>query len=157
MYEVSGSIRQQQYFSYRERHRARETDLTKDDFDKYDGEDTLVDDETWAIILEPGLTDRPGVAEALGRLLLYLKEAIESGPPASAQAINTLMEGIHMVYPYTTSFGLSRKLWILSLEGDLAPANEPDSLIESAIKRGWSETVKGRRRRAARRAKATTG
>jgi hypothetical protein len=127
------------------------------DFDKYDGENTLVDHETWAIILEPALTDRPGVAEALGRLLLYLKEAIESGPEASDRAINTLMEGIHMAYLYTTTFGLSRKLWILSLEGDLTPANEPDSLIESAINRGWCETVKGRKRRATRRAKATTG
>ncbi len=121
------------------------------DFDKYDSENTLVDDETWSIILEPALKDEPGVAEAMGRLLLYLKEAIELGPEGHTRAVNTLMEGIHMVYPYTTGFALSRKLWILSLEGDLTPANEPGSLIECALERGWKETTKGRRRRAARR------
>jgi hypothetical protein len=36
------------------------------------------------------------------------------------------------VYPYTSSFALSRELWILSLEGYLTPANESDILIESA-------------------------
>jgi hypothetical protein len=126
-----------------------------DDFDKYDIENTLVDDETWAIILEAALRDRPGVAEAMGRLLFYVKEAIELGPEGLARAVNTLMEGIHMVYPYTTAFGLSRRLWILSLEGDLTPVNEPDALIKTAIEKGWEETVTGRRRRAARRVKAT--
>src|SRR5262249_16890080 len=100
------------------------------------------------------LKDRPGVAEALGRLLFYLKEAIELGPEGAVRAVNTLMEGIHMGYPYTAGFELSRKLWILSLEGDLTPANEPDSLIGAAIDRGWKETVTGRRRRAARQARA---
>jgi hypothetical protein len=127
-----------------------------DDFDEYDGENTLVDAETWAIVLEPALREGPGVAEAMGRLLFYLKESIELGPQGAARAINTLMEGIHIVYPYTTGFALARKLWILSLEGDLTPENEPDTLIEPAIERGWKETLKGRKRRACRRARAST-
>jgi hypothetical protein len=44
--------------------------MSIDDVDKYDSQNTLVDDETWAIIIEPALKDRPGVAETLGRLLL---------------------------------------------------------------------------------------
>ena len=91
------------------------------------------------------------MAEALGRLLLYLREAIELGPEGHARAVNTLMEGIRMIYPYTTGFVLSKKLWILSLEGDLTPASDPDSLIERALERGWKETTKGRRRRATQR------
>lgn len=59
-----------------------------------------------------------------------------------------------MVYPYTTGFALSRKLWILSLEGDLTPPNELDALIMAALERGLGETVAGRRQRAARRARA---
>jgi hypothetical protein len=64
--------------------------------------------------------------------------------------VNTLMEGIHLVYPYTTAFALSRKLWILSLEGHLTPGNEPDSTVNDAIQRGWKETARGQRRRAGR-------
>ena len=125
--------------------------MRMDGLDEYDSENTLVDDETWAIILEPALVGRPGVAEAMGRLLFYLKEAIESGPDGAARAVSTLMQGMHSVYPYTDTFGLSRRLWILSLEGDLTPTNEPKPLIEAAIESGWKETVVGRRHRAARR------
>ena len=122
-------------------------------FYKYDPENTLVDEDTWNIILERGLRSEPGVAETFGRLLFYLKEAIELGPEGVARAVNTLMEGIHLVYPYTTAFGLSEKLWILSLEGDLVPMNEPEPVVEAALERGWRDTVKGRRRRAARQSK----
>jgi hypothetical protein len=90
------------------------------------------------------------VAEAIGRLLLYLKKTIELGPEEQALAVNTLMEGIHMLYQYTTGFALSRKLGILSVEGDLTPASDPDSLMERALETGLKETTKGRRRRATR-------
>jgi hypothetical protein len=71
-----------------------------DDLDKYDPENTLVDDVTWDIVLEPALKDDPAVAEILGRLLLYVKETVESGPEEAAPASNTLMEGIHRVFLY---------------------------------------------------------
>src|ERR1700733_7158424 len=118
-----------------------------DDVDKYDPENTLVDDVTWDIVLEPALKDDPGVAEILGRLLLYVKETIESGPEEAAPASNTLMEGIHRVFLYTTTFELARRLWILSLEGYLTPPNEPEPAIKKALKAGWSETLWARRPR----------
>jgi len=122
-------------------------------FDQYDSENTLVDEETWNIILGPALRNEPGVGETIGRLLFYLKEAIESGPEGAARAVNTLMQGIDRVYPYTTAFALSNKLWILSLEGDLVPMDEPEPIVEAALERGWKNTVKGRKRRAARQCK----
>lgn len=128
-----------------------------EDFYKYDVENTLVDEVTWNIILEPALKNDPAAAEILGRLLLYLKEAIEPESARAAPAINTLMEGINLVYPYTTAFELSRKLWMLSLEGYLTPPNEPDRLIEKSLENGWKETLKGRRRAARRHKKGQKG
>ncbi|HUK88867.1 MAG TPA: hypothetical protein VLZ81_00595 [Blastocatellia bacterium] len=121
-----------------------------DEMDKYDPENTLVDGVTWDIVLEPALKDDSGLAETHGRLLLYVKEAVETGSEGAAPAINTLMEGIHRMFLYTTAFELARRLWILSLEGYLTPANEPEPVIEKALEAGWKETVSGRRRRAAR-------
>jgi hypothetical protein len=121
-----------------------------DDLDKYDPENTLVDDVTWDIVLEPALKDDPAVAEILGRLLLYVKETVESGTEGGSPASNTLMEGIHRVFLYTTTFELARRLWILSLEGYLTPANEPEPVIKRALEAGWKETLSGRRRSAVR-------
>jgi hypothetical protein len=121
-----------------------------DDVDKYDSENTLVDDVTWDIVLEPALKDDPGVAETHGRLLLYVKEAVETGSEGSAPAGNTLMEGIHRVFLCTHAFELARRLWVLSLEGYLTPPNEPEPVIKKALEAGWSETLSGRRRSAAR-------
>ena len=104
--------------------------------------------------MEPALKDDPGVAEILGRLLLYVRETVESGPEEAAPASNTLMEGIHRVFLYTHAFELARRLWILSLEGYLTPTNEPEPVIKKALEAGWKETLSGRRRSAARARKA---
>jgi hypothetical protein len=100
----------------------------------------------WNLLLKT----TPALPKFLARLLLYVKETVDSGSEEAAPAGNTLMEGIHRVFLYTHAFELARRLWVLSLEGHLTPPNEPEPVIKKALEAGWSETLSGRRRSAAR-------
>jgi hypothetical protein len=98
----------------------------------------LVDDETWTAILEPSLCKDSAGIEALARLLFTLKKAIDSGPEGAMRASQTLLNGIELIYLYTNAHKAALKLYVLSLEGDLKPEDEPLQLINSAIERGAS-------------------
>ena len=107
----------------------------------------LVDKETWEIILEPAFCQDPNAVHILTQLLFTLKEAIESGPEGSLRAISTLLDGIERAYLYTAAHKAASKLYLLSLEGNLKPWDEPPQLINAAIERGLAETRSINRRR----------
>src|SRR6266576_3643267 len=95
----------------------------------------LADQETWEIILDPAFCSDPGAAECLAHLLFILKKAIASGPEGSMRVINTLQDGIRMVWPYTEEHKLARELYEIYLSGDLKPWDEPRQLLEGALER----------------------
>lgn len=99
----------------------------------------LADEETWRTILEPPSgKDSVGV-EALARLLFTLKRAIDSGPEGAMRASETLLNGIELIYLHTNAHRAALKLYVLSLEGNLKPQDEPLQLINDAIERGGSQ------------------
>jgi hypothetical protein len=110
-------------------------------------ERALADQETWEIILDPAFCNDPGAADALAHLLFILKRAIASGPEGSMRVINTLQDGIRMVWPYTEEHKLARELYEIYLSGDLKPWDEPRQLLEGALER--SVKSKARRPKAA--------
>lgn len=95
----------------------------------------LADQETWEIILDPAFCNNPGAAECLAHLLFVLKKAILSGPEGCMRVINTLQDGIRMVWPYTEEHKLARELYEIYLSGDLKPWDEPRQLLEGALER----------------------
>jgi hypothetical protein len=95
----------------------------------------LADQETWEIILDPAFCNDPGAADCLAHLLFILKKAIASGPEGSMRVINTLQDGIRMVWPYTEEHKLARELYEIYLSGDLKPWDEPRQLLEGALER----------------------
>lgn len=106
----------------------------------------LADQETWEIILDPAFCNDPGAADCLAHLLFILKEAIASGPEGSMRVINTLQDGIRMVWPYTEEHKLARELYEIYLSGDLKPWDEPRQLLEAALERFKAKgKVKGRK------------
>ncbi len=107
---------------------------------KYSRDNLLADDDTWTAILEPALCQDPAAIECLARLLLTIKKAIDSGAEGVIQASRTLSQGIEVMYPYTDAHKAARELYVLSLEGELRPADEPLRLITAAIERGKSQT-----------------
>lgn len=107
---------------------------------KYQSEHLLADDGTWTAILEPTLCQDPAAVECLARLFLTIKKAIESGGEGVRQASQTLSHGIEFMYSYTDAHKAALALYVLSLEGDLKPEDEPLNLINAALDRGKART-----------------
>jgi hypothetical protein len=105
---------------------------------KYQRKHLLADETTWIAILEPALCQDPAAVECLARLLWTIKKAIDSGAEGVRQASQTLSQGIEFIYPYTNAHKSALELYVLSLEGDLKPQDEPLNLINAALERGRS-------------------
>jgi hypothetical protein len=99
----------------------------------------LADEEDWAAILEPTLCQDAAAIECLARLLLRVKRAIDSGPEGAMQASRALLDSIELLYLYTNAHKAAVKLYVLSLEGNLKPQDEPLNLINAALERGKSQ------------------
>jgi hypothetical protein len=98
----------------------------------------LTDEEDWATILEPALCQDAAAVECLARLLFTIKRAIDSGPEGALRASTTLLSGIESIYLHTNAHKAALKLYVLSLEGNLEPQDEPLNLINAALERGSS-------------------
>jgi hypothetical protein len=103
-------------------------------------EHLLADETTWNAILEPALCQDADALEVLARLLFVIKNAIDTGHEGVTQASQTLLDGIEQIYLHTNSHKAALKLYLLSLEGDLNPHDEPLRLINAAIERAASQT-----------------
>lgn len=109
------------------------------------GRRLLADRETWEIILDPAFCNDSGAANSLAHLLFVLKKAIASGPEGSMRVINTLQDGIRMVWPYTQEHKLARELYEIYLSGELKPWDEPRQLLGGALERAGAKGKEGRK------------
>lgn len=98
--------------------------------------DPLTDEEDWAAVLEPALSQDAAAVEVLARLLFTIKKAIDSGPEGAMRASQTLQHGVEQLYLHTTAHQAALTLYVLYLEGNLKPQDEPLNLINTAIARG---------------------
>src|SRR5258708_35423130 len=112
-----------------------ESDMSAPDDQNCNCRGLLADQETWEIILAPAFCNDTAAADCLAHLLFVLKKAIASGPEGSMRVINTLQDGIRMVWPYTEEHKLARELYETYLSGDLKPWDEPRELLEGALQR----------------------
>jgi hypothetical protein len=101
-------------------------------------ENLLADEEDWIAILKPALCQDPAAVECLAHLVFTIKRAIDSGPEGAIQASKTLLKGIELIYLHTNAHKAAVKLYVLSLEGNLKPPDEPLNLINAAIERARS-------------------
>ena len=101
-----------------------------------DKAELLADNQTWINILEPELCKDSAAVECLARLLFVIKKEINSGNEGIKRASKILSEGIEASYLYTNAHKAALGLYVLSLEGELKPEDEPLNLINAAIKRG---------------------
>jgi hypothetical protein len=98
-------------------------------------DELLADDQTWLNILEPELCKDVAAVECLARLLFVIKKEINSGNEGVKRASRILSEGIEAIYLYTNAHKAALKLYVLSLEGELKPQDEPLNLVSAAIER----------------------
>jgi hypothetical protein len=101
--------------------------------------DDLLADETWLAILEPELCKDSAAVECLARLLFTIRKEINSGSGGVRRANKILSNGIEVMYLYTNAHKAAIELYVLSLEGELKPQDEPLNLIKAAIERGRSK------------------
>ena len=101
-----------------------------------DREELIADNQTWLNILEPELCKDPAAIESLARLLFMIKKEISNGPEGVIKASKILSDGIEVMYLYTNAHKAALSLYLLSLEGELKPQDEPLNLINAAIERG---------------------
>ena len=107
---------------------------------KSQSEKSLADAETWTAILEPALCQDEAAVELLARLLFTIRKGIDSGPEGTLQASKTLLNGIELMYLHTKVHKAALKLYVLSLEGNLKPEDEPLNLINGVIERVANRT-----------------
>ena len=100
----------------------------------------LADENDWAAILEPALGQDAAAIECLARLLFRVKKSIDNGPEGAIQASRALLGSIELLYLYTDTHKAAVKLYLLSLEGNLRPQDEPLNLINAAFERGKNRT-----------------
>jgi hypothetical protein len=110
--------------------------------------DLAVSHEDWAAILELALRHNSAAVECLAQLLFAIKKAIDNGQDGVEQASKALLAGIESAYLYTDAHKAAKKLYMLSLTGQLKPQDEPLQLINEAINRS---AIKGELRKKKRR------
>jgi hypothetical protein len=98
-------------------------------------EDLIADEQTWINILEPELCKDPAAVESLARLLFIIRKEINSGTNGVLRSSKILSNGINVMYLYTNAHKAALNLFVLSLEGELKPQDEPLNLITAAIER----------------------
>lgn len=107
--------------------------------------DLLIDGQTWQAINDPA------TADSIARGLFILKQAVDSGPDGAKEASAAILANIESAYLHTNAHRAALKLYLLSLTGQLKPADEPLRLINEAIKRGMAQINFARKRRPKKR------
>ena len=95
-----------------------------DDHPPNDGR-IFFDREDLASDIEWILSDSPHAPEALARLFVSFKQAIDSGLQGISQTSRALAMAIELVYLHSRAHVAALKLYRLSLEGELKIEDEP--------------------------------
>lgn len=112
------------------------------EYSGFDWENLLMPHEVWPSYFEDIFENSSEAAECILRVLFEILDAIQAGPEGVARAVNSLKDGIEYAYQYTEAHKLALKLYLLSMEGNLSPFDEPMQLLTLAIERGMIATEK---------------
>jgi len=110
----------------------------------FDANDTLYPSDMWIEILGETLGTDPNSVHLFAQMMLGVKDEVISGTKGATRGANTVMDLIHELFVYSKTFELARRLWIISLDGQLTPDNDPEVVLEAAIEQGLKETLAAR-------------
>ena len=111
----------------------------------------LLDRESLALSIDLVLNDGDAAPDALARLFLEFKEAVDSGLEGIVRASEALLTAVEITYLHSRSHDAAWRLYLLSQQGRLKVEDEPMRLIGAAIGRSTTERAacvnrgKGRR------------
>jgi len=98
------------------------------------------DEDEWLDTFREYLCGRPELAEHVARIWFALIEHLSAnsetgGPEGVRNARFILKQALRLTYPFTRSYRLAYRNYLLSLSGQLKPEDEPAHLLKASIAR----------------------
>jgi hypothetical protein len=105
------------------------------------------DEDEWLDTFREYLCGHPELAKQVARIWFALIEHLGQGPEGVRDARFILNQALRLTYPFTRSYRLAYRHYLLSLTGYVKPADEPEHLLKASINRARASIAESRKRR----------
>src|ERR1700733_2422752 len=110
------------------------------------------DEDEWLDTFREYLCGHPELAEHVARIWFALLEHHSQGPEGVRDARFIIKQALSLTYPFTRSYRLAYRHYLLSLTGQVKPEDEPNNLLKASIARMKASIAEERKARKAREA-----
>ena len=105
------------------------------------------DEDEWLDFFREYLCGRPELAEHVARIWFALFEHHNEGPEGVRNARFIINQALRLTYPFTRSYRLAYRHYLLSLSGQVKPEDEPNNLLKASIARAKASIAEARERK----------
>ena len=105
------------------------------------------DEDEWLDFFREHLCGHPELAEHVARIWFALFEHHDQGPEGVRNARFIISQALRLTYPFTRSYRLAYRHYLLSLSGLVKPEDEPAHLLKASIARMRASIAESRQRR----------
>ena len=105
------------------------------------------DEDEWLDFFREHLCGRPELAEHVARIWFALLEHHDQGPEGIRNARFIINQALRLTYPFTRSYRLAYRHYLLSLTGYVKPEDEPEPLLKTSIARARASIAEARERK----------
>jgi hypothetical protein len=103
------------------------------------------DEDEWLDTFREYLCGHPELAEHVARIWFALIEHLGQGAEGVRNARFILNQALRLTYPFTRSYRLAYRHYLLSLSGFVKPADEPEHLLKASIARAKASIAEARK------------
>jgi len=108
------------------------------------------DEDEWLDTFREYLCGHPELGEHVARIWFALIEHLGQGQEGVRNARFILNQAMRLTYPFTRSYRLAYRHYLLSLTGQVKPEDEPNNLLKASIARMKASIAQAREARKAR-------
>jgi len=105
----------------------------------------LPDEDEWLDTFREYLCGHPELAEHVARIWFALLEHHAQGPEGVRNARFIIKQALSLTYPFTRSYRLAYRHYLLSLTGYVKPEDEPEQLLKAWINRAKASIAEARK------------
>ena len=103
------------------------------------------DEDEWLDFFREHLCGHPELAEHVARIWFALIEHHDQGQEGVRNARFILNQAMRLTYPFTRSYRLAYRHYLLSLSGYVKPEDEPAHLLKASIARMRASIAEARK------------
>jgi hypothetical protein len=103
------------------------------------------DEDEWLDFFREYLCGHPELGEHVARIWFALIEHLGQGPEGVRDARFILKQAMRLTYPFTRSYRLAYRHYLLSLTGQVKPEDEPEHLLKASIARAKAQIAEARK------------